>query len=337
MFKDNKLRLLMNLVGFIRLGEHHDPDASWIISSDLTSTQLQEGLDSIRKFEFDPPVYEDGKAPEDLLRSKASAARRSTRNVDFDDDSDGADQQSEDHGAYGPGGPTVRKSDEPRKKLTRRRRARTPVELDDEEKDRRAEARRLKELEKRAKEKSEIWVHDSDDEDWDAEKDAAFFAREEAIRAETLNAFKKSLALGAAKPATSRKRKATKSAEQSKRRKTPLERKTLFADSDDEEDQPMEDPESSGAASEENGVDNDNDDSEEETTDTPLSSQHAGAAIASDADTPRKSSIDVVTTKDATMEDAHEDEEEEDDIVPAQRRPAARNLKAGFVIESDSE
>ena len=63
MFKDNKLRLLMNLVGFERLGEHHDPDAAWIIPSSLTSIQLQEAIDLIRKFEFDPPTYEDGKAP----------------------------------------------------------------------------------------------------------------------------------------------------------------------------------------------------------------------------------------------------------------------------------
>jgi replication fork protection complex subunit Tof1/Swi1 len=73
MFKDNKLRLLMTLVGFTRLGEHHDPDATWVIPSSLTETQLQEAIELIRKFEFAPPTYEDGKAPEDLLRSKAVA------------------------------------------------------------------------------------------------------------------------------------------------------------------------------------------------------------------------------------------------------------------------
>jgi hypothetical protein len=52
MFKDNKLRLLMTLVGFSRLGEHHDPDATWVVPSSLTSTQLQESIDLIRKFEF---------------------------------------------------------------------------------------------------------------------------------------------------------------------------------------------------------------------------------------------------------------------------------------------
>jgi hypothetical protein len=91
MFKDNKLRLLMTLVGFSRLGEVHDPDATWIIPHSLTSEQLQQAIDLIRKYEFDPPVYEDGKQPEDLLRSKTSAARRSTRRVDFDDDDDNED------------------------------------------------------------------------------------------------------------------------------------------------------------------------------------------------------------------------------------------------------
>ncbi|KAI4927848.1 Topoisomerase 1-associated factor 1 [Alternaria conjuncta] len=333
MFKDNKLRLLMNLVGFERLGEHHDPDASWIIPSSLTSTQLQEAIDLIRKYEFDPPTYEDGKAPEDLLRSKAASARRSTRRAEFDDDSDGIDRdEEEDHGEYAKGGPTERDADAPRKTLKRRRRRNSPVELDDEEKDRRAEARRKKEIEKQAKALSTMYVHDSDDEDWDAEKDAAFFAREQAIREENMKVFKKSLVLGTVEPVASKKRKADAPAKKSKRRKSPPKRKAPFADSDDD----MEDAESSQAPS---VVDGNEEEDEDETTDTPLSSQNAGAAAAlSDADTPRKPASDTATkSSDAAMPDADSDDDDDDDAPVARRPAAARNMRAGFIVDSDSE
>ncbi|KAI4613008.1 Topoisomerase 1-associated factor 1 [Alternaria sp. BMP 0032] len=337
MFKDNKLRLLMNLVGFERLGEHHDPDASWIIPASLTSTQLQEAIDLIRKHEFDPPTYEDGKAPEDLLRSKAAAARRSTRRAEFDDDSDGIDRdEEEDHGEYAKGGPTERDADAPRKTLKRRRRRNSAVELDDEEKDRRAEARRKKEIEKQAKALSTMYVHDSDDEDWDAEKDAAFFAREQAIREENMKVFKKSLVLGTVEPVASKKRKADAPAKKSKRRKSPPKRKAPFADSDDD----MEDAESSQAPSVVDGnEEEDEDEGEDGTTDTPLSSQNAGAtASLSDADTPRKPADDTSTKgKDAAMADADSDDDDDDDAPVARRPAAARNMRAGFIVDSDSE
>ncbi|KAH9871690.1 Topoisomerase 1-associated factor 1 [Plenodomus biglobosus] len=329
MFKDNKLRLLMNLVGFTRLGEAHDPDAAWVIPSSLTSAQLQEAIDLIRKFEFDPPIYEDGKGPEALLRSKAVAARQSARRAEFDD-SDGIDDApEEDLGEYAPLGPTTRQADEPRKKLIRRRRARTPVELDEEEMDRRAEARRKKEAKKKAAEKSTAFVHDSDDEDWDEEKDAAFFAREERIRKETQEAYKRSLVLGSMEPAASKKRKADEPEKKSKRRKERPKQRRVFDDSDDDGDgDEVEDAVSSRAVSEDviDSVD------EDEATDTPVSSQHAAAAVVSDNDTPTKA---ATTSKDVAMDDA--DEEDEDDVAPVTRRPAARNTRAGFVIESDSE
>ncbi|KAJ4378060.1 Topoisomerase 1-associated factor 1 [Neocucurbitaria cava] len=202
-----------------------------------------ESIDLIRKFEFDPPTYEDGKAPEELLRSKAAAARRSTRRVDFDDDSDGIDHDSEqDRGEYGPDAATARKPDGERKKLKRRKRARTPVELDEDEKDRRAEARRKKEIEKQTKVMlSTMFIHDSDDEDWDADKDATFFAREQALRDEAMTAFQKAMTLGSTEPASSKKRKADEPAKKSKRRKSPPKRNAPFDDSDDEPDEEMED------------------------------------------------------------------------------------------------
>jgi replication fork protection complex subunit Tof1/Swi1 len=340
MFKDNKLRLLMTLVGWTRLGEAHDPDASWIIPSSLTWTDLQEAIDLIRKYEFAPPTYEDGKGPEDLLRSKASAARRSTRRVDFDDDDDNegiANAEEEDHGEYAHDAPTGRKPDGERKKLKRRQRARTPVELDDEEKDRRAAARRKKELERLAKEKSTMFVHDSDDED-DAERDAEFFAREEALRKEMTNAFGKSLVLATIEPAVPKKRKAEESAPNGKRRKTPPKRKAPFADSDDESDEDMDDVASvSSRALSTTEARDVQVDSEDEAIDTPTSSQHENGVHESNERTPiNPTASTAMKNQDVTMADSDDDDDENDD-VPVVRRPMARNTRAGFIIDSDSE
>jgi replication fork protection complex subunit Tof1/Swi1 len=339
MFKDNKLRLLMTLVGWSRLGEAHDPDASWIIPSAFTSTDLQQAIDIIRKYEFAPPTYDDGKGPEDLIRSKASAARRSTRRVDFDDDdNEGIDNDEvEDHGEYGADAPTARKPDGERKKLKRRQRARTPVELDDEEKDRRAAARRKKELEKLAKEKSTMFVHDSDDED-DAERDAEFFAREEALRKEMTKAFGKSLILATIEPAVPKKRKAEDSTSRSKRRKTPPKRKAPFADSDDETDEDVDDAVSaSSRALSTEARDVLPVESEDEATDTPLSSQHVNGVRESDEDTPmRPIASSALRNSDVAMADGDNDTDEDED-VPVIRRPMVRNTRAGFIIDSDSE
>ncbi|KAH3946459.1 topoisomerase 1-associated factor 1 [Parastagonospora nodorum] len=337
MFKDNKLRLLMTLVGFSRLGEAHDPDATWIIPSAFTSTDLEFAIDLLRKYEFDPPTYEDGKGPEDLIRNKASAARRSTRRVDFDDDDEEAENAvEEDHGEYRAGKATERKPDGERKKLKRRQRVGTPVELDDEEKDRRAEARRKKELEKFAKQKSTEFVHDSDEED-DDDKDMEFFRREEALRTEIMKAFGKSLTAGSTETATSKKRKAEDSTSRTKRRKTPPKRKAQpFADSDDSDEdvQDAATPSSRAPSLLARDMIHDESEVEDEATDTPLSSQHANGVHESDEDTTTGATASItVKSQDVVMAD---DDDEEDEATPVARRPMARK-RGAFIVDSDSE
>ncbi|EAT84387.1 topoisomerase 1-associated factor 1 [Parastagonospora nodorum] len=337
MFKDNKLRLLMTLVGFSRLGEAHDPDATWIIPSAFTSTDLEFAIDLLRKYEFDPPTYEDGKGPEDLIRNKASAARRSTRRVDFDDDDEEAENAvEEDHGEYRAGKATERKPDGERKKLKRRQRVGTPVELDDEEKDRRAEARRKKELEKFAKQKSTEFVHDSDEED-DDDKDMEFFRREEALRTEIMKAFGKSLTAGSTETATSKKRKAEDSTSRTKRRKTPPKRKAQpFADSDDSDEdvQDAATPSSRAPSLSARDMIHDESEVEDEATDTPLSSQHANGVHESDEDTTTGATASItVKSQDVVMAD---DDDEEDEATPVARRPMARK-RGAFIVDSDSE
>ena len=337
MFKDNKLRLLMTLVGFVRLGANDDSDASWVVPSSRTSVVLKEAIDLIRKFEFDPPIYEDGKGPEDLLRSKAAAARRSTRRAEFDDDSDGIDHDlEEDRGEHAVDDPTARKPDGERNNPKRRRRAHTPVELDDEQREARAEARRKKDIEKQAKTKSTMIDHDFDDEEWDADKDAAFLARKQALREETMNQFKRSLVLGTVEPAVSKKalskkRKAEETTKKSKRRKSsPKRRAGPFDDSDDGENMSDAASISSRAPSEAVETALTDAESDNEATDTPLSSQLAGGKD----DTAHTSAV-VNTSK--IQDIAMADDDDDDDDAPVVRRPAARNMRAGFVIDSDSE
>ncbi|KAF2747937.1 timeless-domain-containing protein [Sporormia fimetaria CBS 119925] len=329
MFKDNKLRLLMTLVGCSRLGEPNDPEATWLIGSSVTVPELTEALDLIRKFEFEPPIYEDGKSAQDFLRSKATAIRRTARRVDFDDDSDGVDNDTEeDRGEYAPDGPTARKSTA-KKILKRRRRARTPEELDDEEKRRRAEARLKRELEKQRNIKSTVFVHSSDDEDWDEDRDKEFFAKEQALRADTLAQFKRSLALGSPEPASKKRKGNVQAGSEKKKRKTPPKRRKGLFDTDEseDEDQPLHSS-SRGSSPEAAALDTESDG---ESTDTPMSSQPA-AVVTNGNKTPAS-----VADKDTVMADAQDGTDDDDeDAAPTVRRAPLRT-RGGFVIDSDSE
>jgi replication fork protection complex subunit Tof1/Swi1 len=321
MFKDNKLRLLLTLVGFLRLGEPHDPEASWIIPSSMSSSDLTSAADLIRKFEFDLPEYEEGKSAVDYLRSKA-AAMRSSRRAEYDDDSDGVGNDSqEDRGEYALDEPTARGAPARKKLSRRRRRSRTPQELDDEERDRRADARRMKELEKQANVKSTIFVHDSDDEwEYNPERDSdkEFFAKEEAIRQSTKDQFLKSVALGSADLASTKKRKADEETSNGRKKRKSVE--------PDEGNDAIS--LSSRSPSPEH-MELDSEDEEDEAIDTPISSQHAGPAKTSSVSAP-------VGSKGATVTNGNSDDDEEDeDDMPVVRKGPVR--RAGFIIDSDSE
>jgi len=318
MFKDNKLRLLMTLVGFMRIGADGDPEATWVVPSSLSSADLKASIELIRKFEFDPPTYEDGKKAEDFLRSKAAAARASRRRADFDDDSDGIDHDSEeDRGEYALDAPTFRKSDGPRKLQRRRKRAGTPVQLDDEEKDRRAEARRRKELEKQAKVKSTIYVHSSDEES-DEERDKEFYAREQALREATKRKFLESFALGSTELASSKKRKADDEGKGKGKKK----RTSVVLDEEDEDDDILSLGTASSRASTPEAAAAESED-ENEQTDTPLSSQLAPP---------------VRSLKPPTASNSDVEMEDDEDDAPVVRKPVARAAtRGGFLVDDSDE
>ncbi|KAI9793045.1 MAG: Topoisomerase 1-associated factor 1 [Peltula sp. TS41687] len=182
MFKDNKLRLLMTLVGFQRLSIDDDKDSSWIIPSSITSSNLSESLEMVKQAEVDPPTFEEGKSAEDYIRRKLTPR---TRRVEYDDDEeeDGF-VDYEDDLKFPPGGPTMCKSDaleDLKKTRNRRTKKDDGNELTEEELQARAKARREAQVKKQQKIKSNLFVHESDEEE-NEERDRDFFAKEEETR-----------------------------------------------------------------------------------------------------------------------------------------------------------
>lgn len=349
MFKNGYLRLLMTLIGFQILGENDDPDASWTIPPTLSADQLKQVLDLINKSEFSPPAFDDGREAADFIRRKSSggAARRAV----FDDGDDGIDDDDEDDELLFPaGGPTaMKKSDALKelKKIRRRRRKEGTEEsedngLTDEQLQARRDARRQKELEKNRKIKSELFVHDSDDES-DIERDKAFFEAEEKLRQRSKIAIMKEL-LGVGE---SRGKSAT----------TNTKKRQSSAMSTDSDDDDIVMPESRKRQSSAISIDSDDEaaaasgrssspardnvlaQSEDEATDTPMSSPHAKSSqpkrrkVSSDDEpaSPEHSAAMKSAAGDAAMSD-----DDEEDTLPVARR-ARQRVRAGFIVDSSDE
>ncbi len=187
MFKDSKLRLLMTLAGFERLGMDDDPGATWIIPSSFSSQQLKEKAEAVEKHELNPKTQygndDNPIGPRDLLCPKVQTRSR----AEYDDDSgdNGIDDDDEEGFLFPAGGPTIHKADALNSLKKSRQRKRKDIDgepdLDDETREARKHARENANLEKRRKIKSDLFVHDSDEDD-DDERDRQFFAQEEERR-----------------------------------------------------------------------------------------------------------------------------------------------------------
>ncbi|KAI9846793.1 MAG: Topoisomerase 1-associated factor 1 [Sclerophora amabilis] len=295
MFKDNKLRLLMTLVGLQRLGIDDEPQSSWIIPSSLTSAQLQESFESVKTFQFGPPTYDDDKTAEDFIRRKAAAR---PRRVAYDDDDSGISHGEEEDFLFPAGGPTTQKAN-PLEELKEKRRRRRNAEdsdrraepLNEKEREERAEALRKANEAKRRKIKSDLFVHDSDEEE-DEERDQQFFEEEELRRREYGRKVLEALSLNsmpAKTPSGSRGAKIHNGRQNiNKKRKSgdgdlvglgKKKRKTtaalLLSDSDEADDGndiPLGTTSSSVAANSDPVIIDDDEDEQDSDTDTPLSS-----------------------------------------------------------------
>ncbi|KAF8859606.1 timeless-domain-containing protein [Acephala macrosclerotiorum] len=345
LFKNGHLRLLMKLVGMRRIGEDDDPEAPWTVPSSLSGDRLKEARVLIEKSEFSPPVFDDGEEAGDFIRRK-SAGSASRKKAVFDDGDDGIDDDDEEELLFPAGGPTPMNKSEALKALkARRRRGKEGSEdegtgLTDEQLEARNEARRQRELEKNRKIKSDLYVHDSDEEP-DEERDRVFFEAEEKLRAKAKIAIMKEL-LSAGKD------KDKDSSFKSKKKKAPA-----TSDSDDEDDLPVTSSRkrqssaiSEGSDEEElatgrsSSVARDNVlvESEHEATDTPLSSPHPRTSkskrrkvSSNEGDEAPEASAPVESVKIMDLDD-----DEDEDMAPV-ARPARQRTRAGFIVDSSDE
>ncbi|MCJ1401484.1 Topoisomerase 1-associated factor 1 [Xylographa trunciseda] len=337
MFKDNKLRLLMTLAGFEHIGPDDDPDCTWVVPSDLTCTQLQKTCDMIEKSQSDPITQygsEDPTPVEEMLRRKTVIRPR----AEFDDDSegDGLATDGEEEFLFPAGGPTNRKSDALAELKEKRRKRRvdhtSDVEVDDEARNAKREARALAELEKRRKLKSDVLVHDSDDED-DEERDREFFAREaERRKGQSLKVLEalKSAEEDGSDTSIGKKRKRREESNQ-ERKKT----RYIGTDSDSDMD---ELPRLQGIQSSPNLEDHDQNTSEDDNnSETPLSSPQNNPLNEVELNKAllRRNTDSFAATKVSIV--AMGEEEEEDEGDETMLLPSSTRMRGRLALFNDSD
>jgi replication fork protection complex subunit Tof1/Swi1 len=327
-FKNNKLRLLMTLVGFERLDYEDIPGASYHVPSAVSDDSLIASLKKIQEAESTLSTlanYPDAKAPETYLKRKSTYSNRRMEEADAGLSTDSEGENSFDDTALFPaGGPTARKVDnpEPRKKggKLKRRRQRAEV-VDDDDEDISAKNKRASEKEKRAKIKSDLYVRDSDDET-DEERDMEFFKKEDERRqAAGLNIAK---AIATAQIADARKRKSAESEDD----EVPVNKKKKRVINHDSDAGSASGTKEVVEISSDSSSSEEDTEQESETESTPISSLGpAHSPIANG--TAQKEAI----TEDVVMADA--EDESDEPVVKSQVR---RNVRAGFVVDdSDSE
>jgi replication fork protection complex subunit Tof1/Swi1 len=344
MFKDNKLRLLMTLVGFQRLGDEEDADATWVIPPSITAAELRQCIDLIKKFENDPPVFDDDKVAADFIRRKQALKARHSIFGDEDDDDADFLENDEAEFLFPAGGPTNRKPDALKELKAKRQRRRRPKGSDDDEGpdeaelEARREKRRKTNLEKMRAIKSDLYVHDSDDAS-DEEKDRLFFDKEAELRREyskkvleamRLEAENDKNPLGAGLKGKGKKRKIaggdiatnsktdnppTKSAKRRKSAREPYRPSLIGPNSDSDS------PSSSS-----------NKDPDLDLISLPSSSSDEEDTLLTSSPQVAQLSLSPHPTKDTDGDTAMQDEDEDEDI-PVRRRARI----GGFVVDSDSE
>ncbi|KAF2488000.1 timeless protein-domain-containing protein [Neohortaea acidophila] len=350
LFKNKYLRLLLTTAGLERLGAAEDVDASWVVPSELSSKQLKDVVDRIQKTEFDPPTFEEGTMARDLIRNK-SAGRQGAI---FDDSESGSDREIED-AQFPPNLREKRKQhgdeedegSKKRRRLTRR----NQVELTEEEAQARAKERRQREIERNNKIKSQLFVTASDDES-DEEADAQFFRLEEERRRNMKGVIRNALLKEAAEGQKGKKRQGDKKGDGKKAKKprrtsgasdNEIELDVEQSDSDvaapiqlssdDESESDSEADEARDAASDDDSQRREDmvvDEETPSTSPTPLETDLPLNEVSANLTGALRDMVD----KRADVGTNDDDEEDEGPVV---KSTARRRVRAGFVIDSDSE
>ncbi len=334
MFKNGRLKLLMNLVGFEVLRGEDVLGASWIVPGAVSSTQLAEHKSTVERYEQTPWQGDDeNEGAEDMLRRAKNKDKQTNDDEEdaprngFIDDSEGEEE------FLFPDNPRPKKTKNIIAELKARRKRKrgeddgsdSGGELDEEALALRRAKRAAAELDRRRKIKSEAYIRDSDDES-DAERDRVFFENEEKLRQrfqKDVEAKLRQQAEQASKSATKAKQK--KVAPQA--RDEESDEDLLMADVDDQLE----------TASSQPRRDTDTDD---ETEDTPMSSQSAlpdtellkKSTILPDIEQPRAVANSSIKGTQAEMALSDEDE---DEVAPAPKR--RQRIRAGFIVDSDDD
>lgn len=337
----------MTTIGLEKLEHNELSDTNWIIPSILTSGQLQESLDLLKKYTDDPISFEDGKLPEDLIKRKQKARKA------FDSDDDEDDNQEE--YLFEPGGPTAMKPVEKKpRKLVRKKRIRADAE-DEGVSDELAKERQNKRLErerlKRQVIKSDMYVRHSDDES-DPEKQMAFLLREKKQRESVLKSLtgentSAPLLVVGTDPGQYPTTKKRKKSEKEKRVGGGKKKRKAIQESDEEEEEVLADDEDDEAIISREAsplISNTANLTSDDESNGPYDMGPIRISDGDDSDGPytmgpiRVSNEDTkgagspkVPYNDVIMNDPEEDEEE--DAIP---RPS-RGRRGPVVIDSDSE
>ncbi|KAF2716401.1 timeless-domain-containing protein [Polychaeton citri CBS 116435] len=347
LFKDKHLRLLLDTLGFQRLGLPDDLDASWIAPGELTADHLRQALAAIQQAEVDPPTFEDGKIASDMVRSKTAAQRASSRRTLGPDDgglnmivSDDEGDSQIDDAMFPPNlrekrrRPATSDDDNDDEEPKKRRRLKNRAELTDAEREARAAERRKKEKEKNAKIKSSLYVTALDDES-DDEADAEFFRLEAERRKNMAGLIRGQLVKEIEDASKKGKRGETVDGERMKNVarglgidrdedesdvvetiRAPRRKKLPFTESDSEASEPEDDDE----ADPERGT---------PSTSPALDPQEQPRPLKEVSANVDKSSVN----------DGDVDDDSEDDLPITKAPPATarRNVRAGFIVDDDSD
>ncbi|KAJ5622097.1 Timeless protein [Penicillium herquei] len=339
MFANAKLRLLMGLVGFERLGVEDVPGASWVIPPTLKADDLRETISNLNHTLVNPIPEGSDEDPRTLLRRKDTGSGRNSGvheglDVNFGSESEG--EETVPDGIMFPPNPRSKSNalDELKKKRKKKKTRATsgePEPVDDEILEAHRQARLANALARQQKIKSELFIHPSDEES-DEEADREFFRLEEERRKAQAENIKNAMMTGTVakstakgkKKASVRKRKSDEglsAAGKSKRRRHESGSAESDADSDSDGDVVMMDmdavsPQSQQAVSTSHGA--------QDNEDTPLTSAEDDMDFDEDfafgGNRPKPS---------APANDS--DAEEDTPVVPSRR------MRGGFVIDSDSE
>lgn len=371
MFKNARLRLLMNLCGMnMEINDAADTlDAIWIIPSWISASHLEDSQAAIQQYmetQWQPQNEEDN--PEDFLRR---VRKETTRQANVQDDEDTGEARRDNFidDSEGEDGPLPEEEeflfpDNPRKKRNKileqlkekrakkRKRGSDDEGEDDDSEDEatRNERRRKRQeaaLARRRKFKSEAYIRDSDDES-DEEKDKLFFAAEEELRKRQDARVKMQMSVGGSG-------ETVVDEEALKRRKKMVER-LQGAGEDDNQDEDIDmdanedDEDSIAAASSQLRRKDKTTDAESEAESTPPSSPLAEedsdrsralkelAQPKSVSRTTRPSKMQARLGIVAANEDSDSDLEleSEDEIVPIRTVTQSRS-RGGFVIDDDDD